>query len=120
MNAAEHESVIRPTQFLATLRLKGRVPIRPTIVVLALLATLTSTVAEAQWVLLARRAVGRVEQMSQQSKESGATYDTAAVILEVPADKVYATMKRSLEAARTSQGITIPRVDDANKAIEFS
>jgi len=30
-----------------------------------------SSIAEAQWVMLARRAVGRVEQMSQQSPQSG-------------------------------------------------
>ena len=33
----------------------------------AVALTLVSTLAEAQWVMLARRAVGRVEQMSQQA-----------------------------------------------------
>ena len=43
--------------------------------------------------MLARRAVGRVEQMSQQSPQAGgASYDTAAVMLDVPADKVYAAV----------------------------
>jgi hypothetical protein len=42
---------------------------------------LASTVAEAQWVLLARRAVGRVEQMSQQQPNGGAAYDTASVMI---------------------------------------
>ena len=48
-----------------------------------------SGVAQAQWALVAKRAIGRVEQMSQQSKDaSGPSYDSAAVMLEAPADKV--------------------------------
>ena len=40
---------------------------------IALLAV--SSIAEAQWVMLARRAVGRVEQISQQSPQAnGANY----------------------------------------------
>ena len=48
--------------------------------------------------MLARRAVGRVEQMSQQSQQSGgANYDSAAVMLEAPADKVYAAVVRGVQ-----------------------
>ena len=66
-----------------------------------------SSVAEAQWVMLARRAVGRVEQMSQQSPQAGgASYDSAAVMLDAPANKVYAAVLRGLQNA---QGITITR-----------
>ena len=47
--------------------------------------------------MLARRAVGRVEQMSQQSPQSGgASYDSAAVMLDAPADKVYAAVLRGV------------------------
>ena len=67
---------------------------RLVVVVLGIAALLASSIAEAQWVMLARRAVGRVEQMSQQSQQSGgANYDTAAVMLEAPADKVYAAVR---------------------------
>jgi len=78
----------------------------------------TSGVAEAQWVMLARRAVGRVEQMSQQAPQSGgASYDSAAVMLEAPADKVYAAVVRGL---RNAQGITITREDPAAYLVQFT
>ncbi|MEO8755300.1 MAG: hypothetical protein ABI624_21775, partial [Casimicrobiaceae bacterium] len=64
---------------------------RPAVIVLGIAALFASSIAEAQWVMLARRAVGRVEQMSQQSPQAGgANYDAAAVMLEAPADKVFA------------------------------
>jgi hypothetical protein len=94
--------------------------VRSTLVALGMAALLVSSVAEAQWVMLARRAVGRVEQMSQTAPATGATYDTAAVIVEVPADKVYATVKRSVLAAGSTQGITVTREDDARMSLEFS
>ena len=81
---------------------------------------LASSIAEAQWVMLARRAVGRVEQMTQTAPATGATYDTAAVILDVPADKVYATVRRMVLAAQGTQGITVTRTDDARMSVEFS
>ena len=77
-----------------------------------------SSVAEAQWVMLARRAVGRVEQMSQQSPQpNGANYDSAAVMLEAPADKVYAAVVRGLHNA---QGMTITREDPTALLVQFT
>jgi hypothetical protein len=70
--------------------------LRLTVVIVGLAALLAASAAEAQWVLLARRAVGRVEQMSQQ-QTNGASYDTAAVMLEAPADKVFAAVQRGLQ-----------------------
>jgi len=89
------------------------------IVILAGICLLAiSSVAEAQWVMLARRAVGRVEQMSQQSPQAGgASYDTAAVMLDVPADKVYAAVLRGLQNA---QGIKITREVPAERLVEFT
>ena len=78
-----------------------------------------SSVAEAQWAMLARRAVGRVEQMSQQSPQpGGANYDTtAAVMLDAPADKVYAAVAHGL---RNAQGITITREDPQAMVVQFT
>ena len=89
------------------------------IAVLCGVALLTlSTIAEAQWVMLARRAVGRVEQMSQQSQQAGgANYDSAAVMLEAPYEKVYAAVIRGLHNA---QGITITREDPVAHLVQFS
>jgi hypothetical protein len=91
--------------------------LRSALVALAIGATLTSSVAEAQWVLLARRAVGRVEQMSQQQPNGGAAYDTASVMIEVPAEKVYAAAVRNVTAA---QGITITEQSDPQRLLKFT
>ena len=82
----------------------------------ALLAV--SGIAEAQWVMLARHVVGRVEQMSQQSPQSGgASYDSAAVMLDAPANKVYSAVLRGLQGA---QGITITREVPTDGLVEFT
>jgi hypothetical protein len=78
-----------------------------------------SSVAEAQWVMLARRAVGRVEQMSQQSPQAGgASYDSAAVMLDAPAPKVYAAVLRGLQ--NNTQGLTITREDASAMLVQFT
>lgn len=94
--------------------------IRPAVVVLAMVALLESGVSEAQWVLLARRVIGRVETISQTTPDGKSTFDTATVIVDVPADKVYATVKNSLEKARATEGITVTRADDAQRSVAFS
>ena len=92
--------------------------LRPAVILLGIAALLASSIAEAQWVLLARRAVGRVEHMSQQSQQSGgANYDSAAVMLEAPADKVFATVVRGVKNA---QGITVTREDASGMLIQFT
>jgi hypothetical protein len=78
-----------------------------------------SSIAEAQWVMLARRAVGRVEQMSQQSQQAGgANYDSAAVMLDAPANKVYAAVLRGLQ--NNTQGLTITREDPTQGLVQFT
>ncbi|MFO1325317.1 MAG: hypothetical protein U1F15_14825 [Burkholderiales bacterium] len=82
-------------------------------------ALAVSSVAEAQWVMLARRAVGRVEQMSQQSPQPGGpSYDTAAVMLEAPADKVYAAVLRGI--GNSAQNVRITREDAAERVVQFT
>jgi hypothetical protein len=86
----------------------------PLLSAIALLAV--ATAAEAQWVLLARRAVGRVEQMSQ-SQTNGASYDSAAVMLEAPADKVYAAV---VTGVKKKEGIKVTREDASERLIQFT
>lgn len=77
-----------------------------------------STVADAQWVLLARRAVGRVEQMSQQSPQAnGPSYDAAAVMLEAPMDKVYAAVVNGLV---NRPDLKVTREDRAAALVQFT
>lgn len=91
---------------------------RRVIALAAVALTLASTIAEAQWVMLARRAVGRVEQMSQQAQQpNGPSYDTAAVMLEVPADKVYAAVLNNL---RNRKDLRITREDASSQIVQFT
>jgi hypothetical protein len=91
---------------------------RPAVILLGIAAIFASSVAQAQWVMLARHVVGRVEQMSQQSAQSGgANYDTASVMLEAPADKVFATVVRGVKNA---QGISVTREDPSSMLIQFT
>lgn len=80
-----------------------------------------SAVAEAQAaIFLARRVIGRVETMSQQSPQaSGASYDSAAVMLEAPAQKIFATAVDALKRAQ-AQGITVTRVDNNELLVQFT
>ena len=87
------------------------------IVVAVLALTAWADIAQAQWVFLARRAVGRVEQMSQTSPKGDTVFDTASVIVDVPAEKVFETVQRSV---RTAQGITVTREDAAARRVEFT
>ena len=78
-----------------------------------------STIAEAQWVMVARHVVGRVEQMSQQSPQAGgANYDSAAVMLDAPAAKVYAAVVKGLQG--NTQGLTITREDPSAMLVQFT
>jgi hypothetical protein len=91
-------------------------------IVAGTVAILAATaVAEAQAaIFLARRVIGRVETMSQQSPQSsGASYDSAAVMLEAPAQKVFATAVDALKRAQ-AQGITVTRVDNNELLVQFT
>ncbi|MCC6378067.1 MAG: hypothetical protein IT519_04565 [Burkholderiales bacterium] len=83
----------------------------------ALFATFSS-IAEAQWVLLARHVIGRVETMSQQSKAAGGpSYDTATVMLDAAPDKVYAAVVSHVRA-RTDLAVT--QNDPSAMVVQFS
>jgi hypothetical protein len=77
--------------------------------------------AAAQWVFLARQAIGRVEQMQQSSQQAaggtGASYDVATVIVEVPAAKVFDTVKSQL--AKNTE-VRLTKTDDARRSVEFT
>ena len=91
--------------------------LQPSVVAFTLTVLFFSSLAEAQWVMLARRAIGRVQQMSQQQPNGGAAYDSAAVMVEVPAEKVYAVAVRNIKAA---PGISITEQNDTQRLIQFS
>src|SRR5258705_12563917 len=95
----------------------NRSAIRSTLVTLTIGAAIASSVAEAQWVLLARRAIGRVEQMSQQQPNGGAAYVSAAVMIEVPGEKGYAVAVRKIEAGAR---ITVTEQNRQQRLLPFT
>jgi len=92
---------------------------RLSLLVLGTLTMLVATAAEAQWALVAKRAIGRVEQMSQQSQQAGGpSYDSAAVMLEAPADKVFAAVLTGVR--NNTRGLKITREDSAALVVQFT
>jgi len=93
--------------------------LRPVVRAAALAVALAWTAhADAQLVFIARHAIGRVEQMSQQQANGGVAYDTAAVMVEVPADKVYAVALRNLGAQAPQLRITSQ--DPQRRVVQFT
>jgi hypothetical protein len=90
---------------------------RPLVLAVGIAALLASQFAEAQWVMLARRAIGRVEQMSQTQGADGANYESATVMIDAPADKVWAAVVRGVHSR---SGISITREDDSGRLIQFT
>jgi hypothetical protein len=67
--------------------------------------------------LLARRAIGRVEQLSQAPKGEQPGLDVATVIHNADATKVYGTTVRLL---RRNQSVGVVAEDAAHQTVEFS
>jgi hypothetical protein len=92
-------------------------------VVLAVLVGLAATIlpvdpANAQWIFVARKALGRIEQMREGGQQGGQpAYDFAAVILDAPADKVYAT---ALELARKNTAVRVIMQDPAQRRFQIA
>jgi hypothetical protein len=81
------------------------------------LTLLPSSHAATPWVMLARRAIGRVEQLSQAPKGEQPGFDMATVILNADAAKVYATASGML---RKSQVVHVVAEDAAHRTVQFS
>lgn len=91
--------------------------VRWTIAALAALLCYTS-VAEAQWVLLGRKALGVINTLSSQGREkAGQGYDVATVLLEADADKVYST---AIDLLKGNPNVTINYREDAGRVIDFT
>jgi hypothetical protein len=74
--------------------------------------------ADAQWVFLARRAVGRIHHMAEGSQPGGRPgYDFATVILDAPADKVFAT---ALDMARKNTAVRVVMQDPGQRRLQIT
>ncbi len=83
---------------------------------ITLALTMGAISAQAQWVMVARAVSGRIQQMSDRSKD-GSGFDVATVVLEANADKVYQTAIKNL-SARTDLKIT--GQDARRRAVQFT
>lgn len=67
--------------------------------VLLALGTLTAALtANAQWITLGRKALGKVREMTQSEKTDGPGYSVATVLVAGEAAKVYATALKTVQA----------------------
>jgi hypothetical protein len=73
--------------------------------------------ANAQWVFVARKALGRIEQLTQSETADKPGYDVATVVLDGNADKVYETAIKSIEKM---PNLRITRRSPAQRTIEFT
>ena len=81
------------------------------------LAAVPFTPAEAQWVFVARKALGRIQQMTEGPQSGRPGYDFATVILDAPADKVFAT---ALEMARKNTSVRILMNDSGTRRLQVA
>jgi hypothetical protein len=93
-------------------------------VVLAVLVGLVATMlpvgpADAQWVFVARKALGRIQQMTEGGQPGSARpgYDFATVILDAPADRVFAAV---LEHARKNTAVRVVMQDPGQRRLQIA
>lgn len=79
-----------------------------------LLAALPIAPADAQWVMIGRRAIGRVHQMVQGSSDGKPGLDVASVVLDAPAAKVYETV---VSLAHKNTAVRIVKEEPAKREI---
>lgn len=73
--------------------------------------------ASTPWAMIARRAIGRVEQLSQQPKGDQPGFDVATVILNAEAAKVYTTAVGLLQK---NQQVHVVSEDATARTIQFT
>jgi hypothetical protein len=73
--------------------------------------------AEAQWVMVARRAAHRIHAMAEGQQGNQPGYEFASVILEAPADKVFAV---AVERARKNNAIRVTMVDQTGRRLQIA
>ena len=86
----------------------------------ALGLTIPLASANAQWVFLARKALGRIQHMTEGNQGGGGGrqgYDFATVILEAPADKVFAT---ALDLARKNPAVRVVMQDPGQRRMQIA
>jgi hypothetical protein len=78
---------------------------------------LAPAAAHAQWVYVARKAVGKVESLTQKESTGAPGYSVATVILAGDADKVFAVALRTVQASGKAR---LTQQDAARRTLEFA
>ena len=74
--------------------------------------------AEAQWVFVARKALGRIHQMTEGGQPDGRPgYDFATVLLDAHADKIFST---ALDLARKNPSVRILMQDPGARRLQIA
>jgi hypothetical protein len=84
---------------------------------LAMALLLPAAAAEAQAVFVARKAVQRIHRMTESGVGGQPGYDFAAVVLEAPADRVFAV---ALERARNNHAVRILMADPGARRLQVA
>ena len=91
--------------------------VRWTVVALTALLCYTS-VAQAQWIFLGKKALGVINSLTNQGREKeGQGYDVVTVLLEADADKVYST---AVDLLKENPDVTINYREDSGRVIDFT
>jgi len=80
-------------------------------------AVLLPVVAEAQAVFIARKAVQRIHRMTEEGTGGQPGYDFASVVLEAPADKVFAV---ALDRAQKNRLVRVLSVDPGARRLQVA
>jgi len=81
------------------------------------MTVLPAVPADAQWVFLARKAAQRIHHMTEGQGEGRAGYDFASVVLEAPADRVFAV---ALDHAKKNKAIRILSVEPTGRRLQVA
>ena len=73
--------------------------------------------ADAQWVFVARKAAQRIHHMTEGQSEGRAGYDFASVVLEAPADRVFAI---ALDHAKKNKAVRILSVEPTGRRLQVA
>lgn len=84
---------------------------------IAVLLLSAAGIADAQWVLLGRKAIGVVQSLSQPHDNDRPGYDVATVVLNVDAERVYRAVVEHLE---NNPEVAISGRDESNLTVHFS
>jgi hypothetical protein len=88
---------------------------RKILVMAAVALVLPMASADAQWVFVARKAAQRIHHMSEGGVGGQPGYDFASVVLEAPADKVFAV---ALERAQKNRQVRILMADPVARRLQ--